>query len=79
MGTFGRIEIEVPRARRTDQRQNHGVEQPGVAGLPAPHAGADALIAALLGGTNTRRVAPRLEALFGGAVGKDTVSRVWRK
>jgi putative transposase len=41
---------------------------------------ADALIAgAYLAGTNTRRVRRALAALFGGAVGKDTVSRVWRK
>ena len=41
---------------------------------------ADALIAgSYLAGTNTRRVRRALVALFGGAVGKDTVSRVWRK
>ena len=41
---------------------------------------ADALIAgAYFAGTNTRRVRRALAALFGGAVGKDTVSRVWRK
>ena len=41
---------------------------------------ADALIAgAYLSGTNTRRIRRALAALFGGAVGKDTVSRVWRK
>lgn len=41
---------------------------------------ADALIAgAYLAGTNTRRVRRALAAVFGGAVGKDTVSRVWRK
>ncbi len=41
---------------------------------------ADALIAGTyLAGTNTRRVRRALGALFGGAVGKDTVSRVWRK
>ena len=41
---------------------------------------ADALIAsAYLSGTNTRRVRRALAALFGGTVGKDTVSRVWRK
>ena len=32
-----------------------------------------------LAGTNTRRVRRALQALFGGAVGKDVVSRVWRK
>jgi putative transposase len=41
---------------------------------------ADALIAgAYLAGTNTRRVRRALACLFDGAVGKDTVSRVWRK
>jgi putative transposase len=41
---------------------------------------AEALIAgAYLAGTNTRRVRRALAALFGGAVGKDTVSRVWQK
>ena len=42
--------------------------------------GADAVIASTyLAGTNTRRVRRALAASFGGAVGKDTVSRVWRK
>jgi hypothetical protein len=41
---------------------------------------ADALIAgAFLAGTNMRLVRRALAALFGGAVGKDTVSRIWRK
>jgi putative transposase len=42
---------------------------------------ADALIARAptLAGTNTRRVRRALAALFGGAVGKDTLSRTWRK
>ena len=41
---------------------------------------ADALIAGCyLAGTNTRRVRRALGALFGGAVGKDIVSRTWRK
>ena len=41
---------------------------------------ADALIAGgYLSGTNRRRVRRALASLFGGAVGKDTVSRVWRK
>jgi hypothetical protein len=40
----------------------------------------DSLIAgAYLAGTNTRRVRRALSAVFGGAVSKDTVSRVWRK
>lgn len=41
---------------------------------------ADALIASsYLAGTNTRRVRHALAALFGGAIGKDVVSRTWRK
>ena len=41
---------------------------------------ADALITTCyLAGTNTHRVSCALGALFGGAIGKDTVSRVWRK
>ena len=46
---------------------------------------ADALIAgaylagAYLAGTNTRRVRGALNAVFAGPVGKDVVSRVWRK
>jgi putative transposase len=41
---------------------------------------AESLIAgAYLAGTNTRRVRRALATLFGGAVGKDTVSRVWQK
>src|SRR3712207_6016317 len=40
----------------------------------------EALIAsAYLAGTNTRRVKGALRALFKGAVGKDVVSRTWRK
>ena len=34
---------------------------------------------ACLSGTNTRRVKRALAGLFGGAVGKDVVSRTWRK
>ena len=41
---------------------------------------ADALIAgAYLSGTNTRRVRRALAAVFAGPVGKDVVSRTWRK
>jgi putative transposase len=81
MGTFGSTTISVPRARlatpdgKTSEWRN--------ATIPAYQRRtkrADALIAgAYLSGTNTRRVRRALTALFGGAVGKDTVSRVWRK
>jgi hypothetical protein len=56
------------------------VEQPGVAGLPAPRAGGRCVDCQhLLGRHQHGRVRRALKALFGGAVGKDTVSRVWRK
>jgi Transposase, Mutator family len=68
------------RPARGPGRQGDGVEEQDTAGLSAPHLAADALIASVyLAGTNTRRVRRPLAALFGGAVGKDTVSRVWRK
>jgi putative transposase len=80
-GTFGPVEISVPRARlhnedgttaewkgqslRRYQRRTRDI---------------DALIAsAYLAGTNTRRVKRVLGSLFSGAVSKDIVSRVWRK
>ena len=81
LGTFGALRVKVPRARlalpagATAEWRN--------ATIPAWQRRtrqADALIAgAYLAGTNTRRVRRALAALFGGAVGKDTVSRVWRK
>src|SRR5215207_1564405 len=80
-GTFGKVAIDVPRARleaadgkttewkskvlRTYQRRTLA---------------ADALIASTyLSGTNTRRVRRALKTLFAEGVGKDVVSRVWRK
>jgi transposase-like protein len=81
MGTFGRVTVAVPRARletadgKTTEWQNKT--------LPAYRRRTkeiEALIAgSYLAGTNTRRVGRALAALFRGAVGKDTVSRVWRK
>jgi transposase-like protein len=81
MGSFGRVEIEVPRARLAGPDGKTREWQSQV--LPAYQRrtrAVDALIAgAYLAGTNTRRVRRALGALFGGAIGKDTVSRVWRK
>jgi len=80
-GTFGRTEIAVPRARifgaggKTAEWQSKVLRS-----YQRRTRAADALIAsAYLSGTNTRRVRRALAALFGAAVGKDTVSRVWRK
>jgi putative transposase len=81
LGSFGKTEIAVPRAR---------LAKPG-GGTTEWHSAvlrryqrrtlaADALIASTyLAGTNTRRVRRALATLFDGAVSKDTVSRVWRK
>ena len=80
-GTFGKVEIDVPRARL--QTQDGKTTEWKSQVLPTyqrrPLA-ADALIAsAYLAGTNTRRVRRALKALFADGVGKDVVSRVWRK
>src|SRR6266852_2835275 len=81
MGTFGQVQISVPRARLMNA-DGKTIEWKSKT-LPAYQRrtrAADALIAgAYLSGTNTRGVRRALAALFGGAVGKDTVSRVWRK
>lgn len=81
LGSFGRVEIEVPRARLAEPDGKTSEWRSKV--LPAYQRRTrtiDALIAgAYLAGTNTRRVRRAFAKLFGGAVGKDVVSRVWRK
>ena len=80
-GTFGKTEIAVPRARLVapDGKTTEWKSQ-ALRAYQRRTLAADALIAGTyLAGTNTRRVRRALAALFGGAVGKDTVSRVWRK
>ena len=58
MGSFGRVEIEVPRARLNTPEQDDGVEEQGAAGLSAAHASCRrADRGAYLAGTNTRRCA----------------------
>ncbi len=81
LGTFGRVEIAVPRARLdTPDGKTTEWKSQAIRAYQRRTRAADALIAgAYLAGTNTRRVRRALGALFGGAVGKDTVSRVWRK
>ena len=81
IGTFGPVTVAVPRARlaeadgRTLEWRNRTI--PAYKRLTQR---AEALIAAAyLSGTNTRRVRRALGALFGGAIGKDTVSRAWHK
>src|SRR5882724_10107844 len=81
MGSFGKVEIKVPRARlRASDGKTTEWRSQALRAYQRRTLAADALIASTyLAGTNTRRVRRALAALFGGAVGKDTVSRVWRK
>ena len=81
LGSFGRVEIAVPRARlNTSDGKTTEWKSKALRAYQRRTLVADALIAGTyLAGTNTRRVRRALAALFGGAVGKDTVSRVWRK
>jgi transposase-like protein len=81
LGSFGPIEIAVPRARLFaadgTSREWQSAVLPRYARMTRQ---VEALIASTyLAGTNTRRVKRALAALFKGAVGKDVVSRVWRK
>jgi transposase-like protein len=81
LGTFGPVEVAMPRARLN--AADGGTTEWKSKALKAYQRrtiAADAVIAATyLAGTNTRRVRRALTALFGGAVSKDTVSRTWRK
>jgi putative transposase len=81
LGTYGRVEKAVPRARKhTPDGKTTEWKSQALRAYQRRTRAVDALIAgAYLAGTNTRRVRRALGALFGGAVGKDTVSRVWRK
>jgi transposase-like protein len=80
-GTFGPVEIEVPRARlNAPEGRTTEWKSQALRAYQRRTLAADALIASCyLAGTNTRRVRRALAALFGGTVGKDTVSRTWRK
>jgi transposase-like protein len=81
LGTFGPVTVRVPRARLgTSESKTVEWRNATIPAYQRRTKQADALIAgAYFAGTNTRRVRRALAALFGGAVGKDTVSRVWRK
>jgi putative transposase len=81
LGSFGPVALSVPRARMTAEgggtQEWHSATLPRYARMTRQ---VEALIAgAYLSGTNTRRVKRALAALFKGAVGKDVVSRTWRK
>jgi putative transposase len=81
LGSFCAVTISVPRARLNEadetSREWRSEALPRYARMTRQ---VEALIAgAYLSGTNTRRVRRALGALFKGAVGKDVVSRTWRK
>lgn len=80
-GTFGPTEIGVPRARIVGQDGTTSEwKSAGLRAYQRRALAADALIASTyLAGTNTRRVRRALAAVFAEGVGKDVVSRVWRK
>ena len=80
-GTFGKTRIAVPRARLTGEDGKTREWRSGsLRAYQRRTRAADALIAgAYLAGTNTRRVRRALNAVLAGPVGKDVVSRVWRK
>jgi transposase-like protein len=81
LGTFGQLKVAVPRARlNTADGKTTEWKSQALRAYQRRTLAADALIASCyLAGTNTRRVRRALGALFRGAVGKDVVSRVWRK
>lgn len=81
IGTFGSETIQVPRARlKAEDGATTEWRSKALRRYQRLTKRAEALIAgAYLAGTNTRRVKRALVALFEGAVGKDVVSRAWRK
>ncbi|MBM3625621.1 MAG: IS256 family transposase [Alphaproteobacteria bacterium] len=82
-GTFGKTRILVPRARLVcagEEGKTREWKSGSLRAYQRRTKAADALIAsAYLSGTNTRRVRRALQSVFAGAVGKDVVSRTWRK
>ena len=81
VGTFGALTVSLPRVRLLD---GDGGEKEWrsqtIQAYKRPTKRAEAIIAnTYLAGTNTRRVRRALAGLFGGKVGKDAVSRAWRK
>src|SRR3954447_206783 len=80
-GSFGPVAIAVPRARlRAEDGSTREWRSAALPRYARRTRQVEALIAgAYLSGTDTRRVQRALAALFRGAVGKDVVSRTWRK
>jgi putative transposase len=78
--TFGPVGVAVPRARLADGAGEREWKSGLLPAYKRLSRRAEAVIAqAYLAGVNTRRVRRALAGLFGGRVGKDAVSRAWRK
>jgi putative transposase len=81
IGTFGQTDMTIPRARMIDANgKTSEWQSKALRSYQRRTETIDAIIAsAYLAGTNTRRVKRVLASLFVDGVGKDVVSRVWRK
>ncbi|MGH8110525.1 MAG: transposase [Rhodanobacteraceae bacterium] len=81
LGTLGRVELDLPRARMVDAHDGgyafHSTLLPRNQHLT--NGPLSVIAGAYWAGVNTQRVRRALAALFGGAVSKDTVSRAWHK
>ena len=78
--SFGPLELAVPRARLRDAAGEREWKSELLPAYRRLSRRAEALIAqAYLAGVNTRRVRRALAGLFAGRVGKDAVSRAWRR
>ena len=81
VGTFGALTVSLPRVRLLDGDDGEKEwRSQTIQAYKRLTKRAEAIIAnTYLAGTNTRRVRRALAGLFGGKVGKDAVSRAWRK
>ncbi len=78
--TFGPLDLSVPRARLRDEAGEREWKSTLLPAYKRLSHRAEALIAeAYLAGMNTRRVRRALAKLFEGRIGKDVVSRAWRR
>ena len=78
--SFGPLELAVPRARLRDAAGEREWKSELLPAYRRLSRRAEALVAqAYLAGVNTRRVRRALAGLFAGRVGKDAVSRAWRR
>ena len=78
--TFGPVGVAVPRARLADGAGEREWKSGLLPAYKRLRRRAEAVIAqAYLAGINTRRVRRALAGLFGGKLGKDAVSRAWRR